>query len=304
MVVAGARKSVVEPRRPVIVLPPGDGAAALRLWSRYYNPEVGRFNRLDPFAGNTQDPLSLHKYNYAESDPVNNIDPSGLFSVAQTISVAGLTGLFNGLISGGIAAVTAESGQKVAAFSDAFAKGTISGAITATILIRSGGKVSIPVANAIGGAGGSIIIDGIRYGADVYFGNRTKEAGRIFRDAAIDGLAGLIVGAAFGQFTKGGDDIAEAIEGYAKALNNANFKILPRTGSLATEADKLKAVIARNVAMADVNKAYQMVALEIGSLFALDATLGSAASGGITWVVEASERISRAIDKAMDRFDN
>ncbi len=90
MVVAGARESVAEPRRPVIVLPPGDGAAALRLWSRYYNPEVGRFNKIDPFVGNIQDPPSLHKYNYGEADPVNGIDPSGLFSIASTLSVGGI----------------------------------------------------------------------------------------------------------------------------------------------------------------------------------------------------------------------
>ncbi len=35
------------------------------LRARYYDPTTGRFNRVDPFAGNTQDPQSLHKYAYA-----------------------------------------------------------------------------------------------------------------------------------------------------------------------------------------------------------------------------------------------
>jgi RHS repeat-associated protein len=47
------------------------------LRARYYDPRSGRFNRLDPFAGNTSDPQSLHKYLYAHGDPVNGIDPSG-----------------------------------------------------------------------------------------------------------------------------------------------------------------------------------------------------------------------------------
>tara|TARA_R110002167_G_scaffold352262_1_gene565134 strand:- start:1303 stop:19128 length:17826 start_codon:yes stop_codon:yes gene_type:complete len=50
------------------------------LRARYYDATTGRFNRLDPFAGNTNDPQSLHKYLYTHADPINGIDPSGLFS--------------------------------------------------------------------------------------------------------------------------------------------------------------------------------------------------------------------------------
>ncbi|MEX2316268.1 MAG: RHS repeat-associated core domain-containing protein [Pirellulales bacterium] len=49
------------------------------LRARYYDPTNGRFNRLDPFAGNVSDPQSLHKYLYAHSNPVNGVDPSGMF---------------------------------------------------------------------------------------------------------------------------------------------------------------------------------------------------------------------------------
>lgn len=49
------------------------------LRARYYNATTGRFNQLDPFDGNSDDPQSLHKYAYAHCDPVNGIDPSGLY---------------------------------------------------------------------------------------------------------------------------------------------------------------------------------------------------------------------------------
>ena len=49
------------------------------LRARYYDPAIGRFNRLDPFAGNFEDPQSLHKYLYCHADPINGIDPSGEF---------------------------------------------------------------------------------------------------------------------------------------------------------------------------------------------------------------------------------
>jgi RHS repeat-associated protein len=51
------------------------------LRARYYDPATGRFNRLDPFFGNLNDPQSLHKYLYTHADPVNGIDPNGLMSV-------------------------------------------------------------------------------------------------------------------------------------------------------------------------------------------------------------------------------
>jgi RHS repeat-associated protein len=47
------------------------------LRARYYDPVTGRFNRLDPFFGNLNDPQSLHKYLYIHADPINGIDPSG-----------------------------------------------------------------------------------------------------------------------------------------------------------------------------------------------------------------------------------
>ncbi|NLS91939.1 MAG: RHS repeat-associated core domain-containing protein [Planctomycetaceae bacterium] len=47
------------------------------LRARYYDAATGRFNRLDPFAGNFSDPQSLHKYLYCHGDAVNGVDPSG-----------------------------------------------------------------------------------------------------------------------------------------------------------------------------------------------------------------------------------
>jgi RHS repeat-associated protein len=55
------------------------------LRQRYYDPTTGRFNRLDPFFGNLNDPLSLHKYTYANGDPINVIDPSGLFGIGNVM---------------------------------------------------------------------------------------------------------------------------------------------------------------------------------------------------------------------------
>ncbi|PSF35821.1 hypothetical protein C7H19_15470 [Aphanothece hegewaldii CCALA 016] len=57
------------------------------LRARYYNPSVGRFTARDPFEGLTSEPLSLAKYPYVHSNPVNFTDPSGLFIQETSISV-------------------------------------------------------------------------------------------------------------------------------------------------------------------------------------------------------------------------
>ena len=51
------------------------------LRSRWYNAANGTFNRIDDYAGNTQEPQSLHKYAYCHGNPINGADPSGEFFV-------------------------------------------------------------------------------------------------------------------------------------------------------------------------------------------------------------------------------
>jgi RHS repeat-associated protein len=49
------------------------------LRARWYDAVTGRFNRLDPFFGNHQDPQSFHKYAYGHGDPISYNDPTGNF---------------------------------------------------------------------------------------------------------------------------------------------------------------------------------------------------------------------------------
>ncbi len=53
------------------------------LRARWYDLSTGTFNRLDPFFGNLRDPQSLHKYAYVHGDPVQGVDPTGLFFLAE-----------------------------------------------------------------------------------------------------------------------------------------------------------------------------------------------------------------------------
>ncbi|MEC4811700.1 MAG: RHS repeat-associated core domain-containing protein [Scytonema sp. PMC 1069.18] len=67
------------------------------LRARYYDPGVGRFTARDPFEGFIIDPLSLAKYPYVHGNPVNMIDPSGLFGLGDAAAIGTILGILIGI---------------------------------------------------------------------------------------------------------------------------------------------------------------------------------------------------------------
>jgi RHS repeat-associated protein len=65
------------------------------LRARYYVPELGRFQTMDDWPGIVYDPRSLHKYSYANVDPVNKLDPSGRLTLVQKMVVISIIGIFS-----------------------------------------------------------------------------------------------------------------------------------------------------------------------------------------------------------------
>ena len=64
------------------------------LRARYMNPSVGRFISMDTYQGSNADPISLHKYLYANSNPVSNSDPSGYSTLTGTqAAMAGMAAI-------------------------------------------------------------------------------------------------------------------------------------------------------------------------------------------------------------------
>jgi RHS repeat-associated protein len=75
-----------------------EGLGDYYLRARYYDADTGRFVRRDTFEGWLNQPGSLHKYIYANDNPVSFIDPSGYFSLAQAVTTAVLVGILSDLV--------------------------------------------------------------------------------------------------------------------------------------------------------------------------------------------------------------
>ena len=56
--------------------------------ARWLDVETGRFLSMDPQPGSLERPFTLHRYLYAEADPVNKNDPTGQFTSGAEVSVA------------------------------------------------------------------------------------------------------------------------------------------------------------------------------------------------------------------------
>ncbi|QDU82488.1 tRNA(Glu)-specific nuclease WapA precursor [Polystyrenella longa] len=100
------------------------------LRARYYNADTGGFNRLDPFFGNLRDPQSLHKYLYTHGDPVNGIDPTGMFSLTNFLIT---TSLISGLASILIPAVGNAYNHSVSTLNNAEQNGIITSVFKGTV---------------------------------------------------------------------------------------------------------------------------------------------------------------------------
>jgi RHS repeat-associated protein len=58
-----------------------DEIGQYHLRARQYDPYISRFTSRDPVTGKFEEPLSLHKYLYCTNDPINFVDPQGLWEI-------------------------------------------------------------------------------------------------------------------------------------------------------------------------------------------------------------------------------
>jgi len=60
----------------------------LYLRARFYDPATGRFISRDPYTGTQNTPVSLHRYLYANANPITFVDPSGRVPTLASVLIA------------------------------------------------------------------------------------------------------------------------------------------------------------------------------------------------------------------------
>jgi RHS repeat-associated protein len=68
------------------------------LRDRFYDQSVGRFTRKDIYEGRLGEPLTLHDYLYTHNNPINNTDPTGLFTLSETLRALSLVSSLSALV--------------------------------------------------------------------------------------------------------------------------------------------------------------------------------------------------------------
>jgi RHS repeat-associated protein len=102
------------------------------LRQRFYDPSNGRFGRMDNYEGRQNEPITLHKYLYANNNPVLLTDPSGQFSMMEVAAQSAvLSALVGATFNAGIATYVGIQNNDLSfgKVVEASAKGALSGAI-------------------------------------------------------------------------------------------------------------------------------------------------------------------------------
>jgi RHS repeat-associated protein len=63
------------------------GIGLYHFGARWYDAAMGRFLQPDPLVPEPFNPQSLNRYSYALNDPVNRVDPTGLFSTTSSMTI-------------------------------------------------------------------------------------------------------------------------------------------------------------------------------------------------------------------------
>ncbi len=114
-----------------------DGALGLYyLRARYYDQGSGRFTQMDSWVGSNYDPIKLHKYLYANVDPVTYTDPTGNFSIGSFMSAINVMGTLYSIASTTYNVFQIASGEK-----DMLTAREAGSAIILNMLGSAGGKV-------------------------------------------------------------------------------------------------------------------------------------------------------------------
>ena len=79
-----------------------DDTGLYYLRARYMDPATGTFTLMDTYGGSLSDPMSLHKYLFANANPVKYCDPSGHLSTTDVVLCLGIETVLLGAVKSAV----------------------------------------------------------------------------------------------------------------------------------------------------------------------------------------------------------
>ena len=144
------------------------------LRARYMNPATATFTSMDSYAGNIYDPASLHRYLYANANPVKYTDPSGHKSLLRVMTAVCIKVILAGVA---MACVMAELGGLVGAVSTAVQGGNTEQVVNAFMNgFKSGALLGAYLGMLSGFVAYCCSVSLIKASAFVVFGHDTSKA--------------------------------------------------------------------------------------------------------------------------------
>jgi hypothetical protein len=248
--------------------------------------------------GTNSEPISLHKYLYAGGNPVMYVDPSGHdFSLSSSLVAIGITGLLGGVVNGAISSIQAGVGHRIEGFENGYAKGYISAAVAASLLIYSRGKVPLPVANAMGAFLADTVVEGL---ASVASGGADGSAHDVLEHAAVDALLAGAVSWAYGKAFLDPHDLNTAIEQLRKANVRAIAAKLPATYPWSTSEQDFAAFGKSVLLSQEAQRVFNPYLTKVVTLIAANNAVDSIIIGYAYTIFDAGQRALKWVHAATD----
>ena len=162
-----------------------DSTGLYYLRARYMDPATGTFTSMDTYGGSLSDPMSLHKYMFANANPVKYSDPSGhMSSLAEKVVVVGIMATLGAEMNGILYVFKLDDNHThltkddfSSGLFDAMVAGVMSGIVTGLIAIVAIAILGTAIASIVlGGVGLVISVGEIIKGFSDY-NNGSKKTG-------------------------------------------------------------------------------------------------------------------------------
>jgi len=216
-----------------------DATGLYYLRARYMNPATGSFTQMDTYGGSLSDPMSLHKYLFANANPVKYRDPSGhAATMVDTLAALSMSMILTSCVSMAIYSVgcvyqhaTGKQQFTLDQFICGLGKAGIKGLYIGAMSYMAASILAVCITSLLGGLLVAAILSLLgRFSYDLaqYFYNNGNYYAAAAMQVLGDALNIFALNALFAGLGTLGNSSNQAASGAGEGAGNTSTKILFR----------------------------------------------------------------------------